>query len=81
MFPHKKENKWMAICEFIDQNEFFNTKDFTKFSVKQSSISQYIFYLNKALFIEKIAPGKFKSLKPIKGLSIYKIKEIGFDLE
>ena len=42
---------------------------------------QYRNYLRKAEFIEMVSPGNYRRLKLIVDLTVYQVKEIGFDLE
>jgi len=74
-------SSWQTLCNFIDEHPVFNYEFLGTLGLKPNALHQYIHYLTKAKFISKLENKDYLSAKKIGKTSIYKVKEIGYDLE
>lgn len=74
-------NNWQKLCDHIDQNENFSIESLKPLAIPPQALDHYRSYLKKAGFIKKVSTKHYIRLKTIGALSIYQVKEIGYELE
>jgi len=74
-------SSWKTLCEFIDEHPAFNYERLKGLGLKPNALYQYVYYLTKAKYICKLENKDYLSCKAIGKTSIYKIREIGYDME
>jgi len=81
MATETKKTNWSIFCNYIDTHLEFTITELKALGIPNNSGEQHRYYLKRAGFIRSLGKGKYIRTKTIGEVSIYKVKEIGFDLE